>query len=113
MVTWVTIGCTQDAERPNRIPTLSVGTSNTYVVRFTLGDLVIPRVEVILTGLEMVIVGRDVLNQLYLHLDGPHQNLPYRLRLLSRLPKCRLNRKLKVLYHNLFVDRRKKYGAFG
>ncbi len=45
----------------------------TYVVRFTLGDLVIPRLEVILTGLGMVIVGRDVLNQLYLRLDGPHQ----------------------------------------
>jgi len=45
----------------------------TYAVRFTLGDLVIPRLEVILTGLEIVIVGRDILNQLYLRLDGPHQ----------------------------------------
>lgn len=45
----------------------------TYAVRFTFGDLVIPRLEVILTGLDIVIVGRDVLNQLYLRLDGPHQ----------------------------------------
>lgn len=52
------------------------GTSSTiytYAVRFTHGDLVIPRLEVILTGLDIVIVGRDVLNQLYLRLDGPHQ----------------------------------------
>lgn len=45
----------------------------TYAVRFTLGDLVLPRLEVILTGLDMVIVGRDVLNQLYLRLDGPQR----------------------------------------
>lgn len=45
----------------------------TYAVRFTLGDLIIPRLEVILTGLNMVIIGRDVLNQLYLQLDGPRQ----------------------------------------
>ncbi len=45
----------------------------TYAVRFKFGDLVIQRLEVILTGLDIVIVGRDVLNQLYLRLDGPHQ----------------------------------------
>lgn len=56
------------------------GTSSfiyTYAVRFTLGDLVIPRLEVILTGLEMVIVGRDVLNQLHLRLDGPQQQFTF------------------------------------
>jgi len=45
----------------------------TYNVTFTMGDLVIPRLEVILTGLDLAIVGRDVLNQLYLRLDGPTQ----------------------------------------
>ncbi len=49
----------------------------TYAVRFTLGELVIPRLEVILTGLEMVIVGRDVLNQLYLRLDGPKEQFAF------------------------------------
>ena len=56
------------------------GTSSiiyTYAVRFTLGDLVIPHLEVILTGLDMVIVGRDVLNQLYLRLDGPRQQFAF------------------------------------
>jgi hypothetical protein len=56
------------------------GTSSiryTYAVRFTLGDLVIPRLEVILTGLDLVIVGRDVLNQLYLQLDGPQQQFTF------------------------------------
>lgn len=49
----------------------------TYAVRFTLGDLVIPRLEVILTGLDIVLVGRDVLNQLYLQLDGPQQQFTF------------------------------------
>jgi hypothetical protein len=49
----------------------------TYAVRFTLGDLVIPRLEVILTGLDIVLVGRDVLNQLYLQLDGPQQQFAF------------------------------------
>lgn len=62
------------------------GTSSiiyTYAVRFTLGNLVVPRLEVILTGLDIVIlVGRDVLNQLYLRIDGPqqqfmHQTTPF------------------------------------
>lgn len=52
---------------------------DTYVVAFTMGDLVIPRLEVILTGLELVIVGRDVLNQLYLRLDGPPQQFAIQL----------------------------------
>lgn len=56
------------------------GTSSviyTYGVRFTLGDLVVPRLEVILTGLDMVIIGRDILNQLYLRLDGPRQQFTF------------------------------------
>ena len=46
-------------------------------MRFTLGNLVVPRLEVILTGLDIVIVGRDVLNQLYLRIDGPRQQFMF------------------------------------
>lgn len=45
----------------------------TYVIRLTIGDLVIPRLEVVLTGLGFAVVGRDVLNRLYLLLNGPKQ----------------------------------------
>ena len=45
----------------------------TYAVQFTIGGLSIPRLEVILTGLDFVVVGRDVLNRLYLLLNGPEQ----------------------------------------
>ena len=43
----------------------------TYVISLTIGEITIPRLEVILTGLDQVILGRDVLNQLYLLLRGP------------------------------------------
>jgi len=55
----------------------------TYPVQLTIGELSIPRLEVILTGLDFVVVGRDVLNRLYLLLDGPELDFelgttPYR-----------------------------------
>jgi predicted aspartyl protease len=43
----------------------------TYAVRVTVDGLVIPRLEVILTGLDYVVLGRDVLNRLYVLLKGP------------------------------------------
>ncbi|MCZ7572723.1 MAG: retroviral-like aspartic protease family protein [Ardenticatenaceae bacterium] len=43
----------------------------TYAVQLTIGDLSIPRLEVILTGLDFAVIGRDVLNRLYLLLNGP------------------------------------------
>lgn len=43
----------------------------TYGVRLTIGDLIVPRLEVIMTGLDQMILGRDVLNQLYVLLNGP------------------------------------------
>ena len=43
----------------------------TYAVRVTVDGLVIPRLEVILTGLNYVVFGRDVLNCLYVLLKGP------------------------------------------
>ncbi len=43
----------------------------TYGVRMTIGELTVPRLEVIQTGLDQVILGRDVLNQLYVFLNGP------------------------------------------
>lgn len=43
----------------------------TYAVQLTVADLIIPRLEVILTGLDHVVLGRDVLNLLYILLSGP------------------------------------------
>jgi predicted aspartyl protease len=45
----------------------------TYKVRLTIGDLAIPELEVIPTGLETAIIGRDLLNRYDLHLYGPRQ----------------------------------------
>lgn len=50
----------------------------TYAVHLTIGDLSIPRLEVILTGLDFIVVGRDVLNRFYLLLNGPEQNFDLR-----------------------------------
>ncbi len=46
-------------------------TVQTYAVHLTIGELTLPRLEVIQTGLDQVIVGRDVLNHLYVSLSGP------------------------------------------
>jgi len=43
----------------------------TYGVQLTINDLIVSRLEVILTGLDCVVLGRDVLNRCYVHLDGP------------------------------------------
>lgn len=43
----------------------------TYAAQLTIGELTLSRLEVIQTGLDQVILGRDVLNQLYLLLSGP------------------------------------------
>ena len=43
----------------------------TYAVQLTIVGLVIPRLEVVLTGLDFAVVGRGVLNRLYLLLNGP------------------------------------------
>jgi hypothetical protein len=43
----------------------------TYVVQLTVAGLTIPRLEVVLTGLDHVVLGRDVLNHLYVLLNGP------------------------------------------
>lgn len=44
----------------------------TYKVRLTIADLVIPEIEVITTGLDVGIIGRDILNRFDLHLYGKH-----------------------------------------
>ena len=44
-----------------------------YAVHLSISELSIPRLEVIETGLDFVVVGRDVLNRLYLLLNGPEQ----------------------------------------
>ena len=41
-----------------------------YGVRLMVGDLAIPKLEVVSTGLNFVVLGRDVLNQLHINLDG-------------------------------------------
>jgi len=43
----------------------------TYAVQLTVAGLIIPRLEVIQTGLDYVVLGRDVLNRLYVLLNGP------------------------------------------
>jgi predicted aspartyl protease len=43
----------------------------TYAVHLTIGELTLPRLEVIQTELDQVILGRDVLNHLYVLLRGP------------------------------------------
>lgn len=43
----------------------------TYKVRLVFADIVIPQLEVVPTGLNLVVVGRDILNRLNLHLYGP------------------------------------------
>ena len=43
----------------------------TYSVELSIGELTLPRLEVIQTGLDQAIVGRDVLNHLYVLLSGP------------------------------------------
>ena len=50
----------------------------TYAVQLVIGGIAIPRHEVILTGLEFVVVGRDVLNRFYLLLNGPEQTFDLR-----------------------------------
>lgn len=43
----------------------------TYAVHLTIGELTLPRLEVIQTGLDQAILGRDVLNHFYVLLSGP------------------------------------------
>jgi hypothetical protein len=43
----------------------------TYAVQLSIAGLIIPRLEVILTGLNYVVLGRDVLNRFYVLLNGP------------------------------------------
>lgn len=50
----------------------------TYTVRLEIGALIVPHIEVILTGLDFAIIGRDVLRRLYLLLNGPAQNFDLR-----------------------------------
>lgn len=45
----------------------------TYAVRLKVQGLTIPRLEVVSTGLDFVVLGRDVLNDFYLLLNGPEQ----------------------------------------
>jgi hypothetical protein len=42
-----------------------------YAVRLVVGDLVVPRHEVIVAGFDFAVIGRDVLNRVNLHLYGP------------------------------------------
>lgn len=50
----------------------------TYTVRLEIGALIVPPIQVILTGLDFAIIGRDVLSRLYLLLNGPEQNFDLR-----------------------------------
>lgn len=50
----------------------------TYTVRMEIGPLIVPNMEVILTGLDFAIIGRDLLSRFYLLLNGPEQNFDLR-----------------------------------
>jgi hypothetical protein len=43
----------------------------TYKVRFTIAEIVIPQIEVVPTGLDFAVLGRDLLNRFNLCLYGP------------------------------------------
>lgn len=44
-----------------------------YNIKLTIGQLTIPKLEAVLTGLPFAVIGRDVLNRFDLHLYGPRQ----------------------------------------
>jgi len=58
----------------------------TYAVQLTIADLMIPRLEVILTGLDYVILGRDVMNRLYVLLNGPEAAFDFRMTPFASTP---------------------------
>lgn len=43
----------------------------THKIRLTIAEIVIPQIEVVPTGLDVVVLGRDVLNRFNVHLYGP------------------------------------------
>lgn len=49
-----------------------------YAITLTLNLLIVPRLEVIATDLDIVVIGRDVLNQFYLLLEGPERQFDLR-----------------------------------
>lgn len=59
----------------------------TYAVRLTIANLPMQEVEVILTRLPFAVLGRDLLNEFYLHFEGPEQQFQ-----ISATPFDKLNR---------------------
>jgi len=53
--------------------------AESYVVNLTLHDFDVAAVEVVLTDSPYVILGRDILNQFHITLDGPHLRLEIQL----------------------------------
>ena len=51
----------------------------TYAVQLTVAEMTVPRLEVILTGLDYVILGRDVLHRLNVFLNGPDAAFDFRM----------------------------------
>ncbi|MBU1662567.1 MAG: retroviral-like aspartic protease family protein [Chloroflexi bacterium] len=47
----------------------------TYAIQLTIAEVTIPQLEVILTGFDFVVLGRDVLNRFYVLLNGPEFTL--------------------------------------
>lgn len=45
----------------------------TYPIRLQFAELTIPRLEILGSQLDFVVIGRDALNRLALHLNGPDQ----------------------------------------
>jgi len=51
----------------------------TYTLRLTIADMIIPEMKVIATELEHGLLGRDLLNRFYLHLNGPELQFDLKL----------------------------------
>jgi hypothetical protein len=60
----------EDVEASTSI-VFTYATQLTFAELDSVSDIVIPRVEVILTGLDFAVIGRDILNLFYLRLNGP------------------------------------------
>jgi hypothetical protein len=46
---------------------------STYVARLIVADRIVPEHKVLVTGLDFVVIGRDLLNQFYFLANGPEQ----------------------------------------
>jgi predicted aspartyl protease len=51
---------------------------STYVARLIIADQIVPEHKVLVTGLDFVVIGRDLLNQFYFLANGPEKTFTLR-----------------------------------